>query len=1117
MRMRPIRLMFGMIAVLALSSTAFGQATAQISGTVQDATGALIPGAEVTVIQIDTGANRLAVTNETGSYVITSLPIGPYRLEAVLPGFQTFVQTGIVLQVNGAPVVNVTLNVGQVTQTIEVQANAAMVETRTVGVGQMMAGAQLLELPLNGRNATELILLSGGAVEMGETSNTSFAGRLRVSVGGSQGYGTMYSLDGIQHYSPYDGVGLPLPFPDALEEFRVETSGLTAKNGRSASVGAVTKSGTNQYHGDLFWFVRNDLFNARHYFADKGSTLKRNQYGGTIGGPILQNKLFFFGGYQGTILVQDPADTRSFVPTAAMMSGDFTEYAGAGCNRRAVTLDAPFVNNRIDPALFSPAAVNLSGRIPRSTDPCGEITYGQREDIDLAQLVTRVDYEINDAHSMFGRFLYDYDDRPSALSHTPDFPLNSNTRSFNNHATAFAFGVTSLFGGTTVNSFRIAASKTNVQRGGEEFFSASDLGVKNHFTYVPKFMTIVMDDGFDIGGRSIARARFRTTFLQLADDVQMVKGNHQLSFGGSIGHAHLVYRPTPNAPGIFEFDGGTSGLVLADFLLGNLAEYRQGAPTNNVLRQTQVNLYVQDVWQLTPRLTANYGIRWAPNIPMRDQTNPVAAVMTFDIDRYRAGIVSTTYPNAPAGLLYAGDDGYGLSNREVMLPNWTNFGPRLGLAWDVTGDGRTSLRASYGITTDEFPLRLRGGNSTGQAPFGNDIRQDTPGGGFDDPWRDYPGGNPFPTSLGPDALFPFEDADYESQPARVPPTTVGSWNISIQRELATDWLLSTSYTGSQIYHLWGMNALNDGIFVPGETDSSGNCTFEGYTFKADSRGRAGRDCSTRSGSNVDLRRRLRMIDPVEGVKIGQLGEYDYGNTQSYNALIVSLERRAADGVTMTGNYTWSHCVGFFGGRAATGTSLRVRDTFRINNDRNFDRGNCFQDVRHTMNLRAVAETPEFANRTLGMVASGWRAALIYRVRSGSTLATNTGTDRALTGQHRTIQRPNVVSGGSPYTGDTGPGARYLDTDVIVQPASGTHGNLGWNALYGPTQWQFDVAVSRMFQITEAQRLEFRAEAYNLTNSFRALDPSVRLNRGTFGVLRESDDPRILQFAIKYVF
>jgi len=1105
-----------MIAVLALSSTAFGQATAQISGTVQDPTGALIPGVEVTVTQTETGANRLAVTNETGSYVLTSLPLGPYQLEAVLPGFQTFIQTGIVLQVNGAPTVNVTLEVGQVTQTIEVQANAAMVETRTVGIGQMMEGAQLLELPLNGRNATELILLSGGAVDMGETSNTAFAGRLRVSVGGSQGYGTMYTLDGIQHYSPYDGVGLPLPFPDALAEFRVETSGLTAKNGRAASVGAVTKSGTNQFHGDAFWFVRNDLFNARSYFAKKGSTLKRNQYGGTIGGPILQNKLFFFAGYQGTIIRADPADERSFIPTAAMMAGDFTGYASAGCNGRAVTLDAPFVDNRIDPALFSPAAVNLANRLPSTTDPCGEITYGQRSDQDLAQLISRVDYEINQSHSMFGRFIYDYDDRPSALSADPSFNLNTNTQLFNNHATAFTFGVTSLFGGTTVNSFRIAASKTNVQRGGEEFFSATDIGVQNHFTYVPNFMTVDMGgDGFDIGGRSVARARFRTTFLQIADDVQMVSGNHQFSFGVSLGHAHLVYRPTPNAPGIFEFDGGATGLVLADFLTGKLSEYRQGAPTNNVLRQTQMSMYVQDVWQLTPRLTANYGIRWAPNIPMRDQTNPVAAVMQFNMDNFRAGIKSTTYPNAPAGLLYAGDAGYELSNREVMLANWANFGPRLGLAWDVTGDGRTSLRASYGISMDEFPLRLRGGNSTGQAPFGNDIRIDTPGGGMDNPWRDYPGGNPFPTSLGPDALFPFKDADYESQPGRVPPTTTGSWNVSLQREFATDWMASASYSGSQIYHLWGMNALNDGIYIPGLTDANGDCFLNGAAVNIDSRGREGRDCSSRSGSNVDLRRPLRQLNPVEGAQIGQLGEYDYGNTQSYNAMILSLERRAADGVTFTGNYTWSHCIGYFGGRAATGTSLRVRDTFRINNDRSFDRGNCFQDIRHTVNLRGVASTPDFANSTLRAVGSGWQLALIYRVRSGSTLPVQTGTDRAFTGQHRSIQRPDVV--GSPYSGNAGPGDRFLNADSLAQPAGGTHGDLGWNALSGPAQWQFDVALSRNFNLTEAQRLEFRVEAYNLTNSFRATNPAVRLNQSTYGLIRGSDDPRILQFAIKYLF
>ena len=600
---------------------------------------------------------------------------------------------------------------------------------------------------------------------------------------------------------------------------------------------------------------------------------------------------------------------------------------------------------------------------------------------------------------------------------------------------------------------------------------------------------------------------------------QSCRAPHQVSFGGSLGHAHLVYRPTPNAPGIFEFDGGVTGLTLADFLTGNLSEYRQGSPTNNILRQTQTSLYVRDVWQVVPRLTLNYGIRWAPNIPMRDQTNPVPAVMKFNLENYRAGIKSTVFRNAPAGMLYQGDAGFDITDRGVYLPNWKNFGPRLGLAWDIQGDGRTSLRASYGITTDEFPLRLRGGNSTGQAPFGNDIRTDTPVGGMDDPWLDYPGGNPFPTTLGVDSIFPFQNGDYESQPHHVPPTTVGSWNISLQRELATNWLLSTSYAGSQIYHLWGMNALNDAVVVPGLTDENGNCSVQGYTFKADSKGRAGRDCSARSGSNVRLRRALRIIDPVEGVKIAQMGEYDFGATQSYNALIVSLERRAADGVTMTGNYTWSHCIGFFGGRAATGTSLRVRDAYSIDNNRAFDRGNCQQDVRHTVNLRGVAETPDFANRTLGMVASGWRMALIYRVDSGSPLAVNTGTDIALTGQHRSIQRPSLLSG-SPY-GDSGPGSQYLNPDVIVQPETGTHGNLGYNAIYGPTRWKFDVALSRLVQVREAQRLEFRVEAYNLTNSFRPVysDDEIELRRSSrnFGKIRDADDPRILQFAIKYVF
>src|SRR5262245_11919781 len=357
-------------AVVCVLSTGvvFGQATAQISGIVKDQTGAVLPGAEVTATQTDTGIARMTITNETGSYVLSNLATGPYRLEVTLPGFRTFVQTGIVLQVNSNPVINAVLEIGQISEQVEVQANAALVETRSVGVGQVIENEKILELPLNGRQVTDLVVLAGAAVQVATNNNRGMAS-VGISVAGSTSQGVGYYLDGALHTNPYNNFNLPLPFPDALQEFKVETGGLTAQNGWSsgAAVNMVTKSGTNDLHGDLFEFVRNDLFNARSFFAIKGSTLKRNQYGGTVGGPIIRNKLFFFGGYQGTTLRQDPADTEAFVPTAAMLAGDFTGIASPTCNSgRPVNLSAPFSNNRIDPALFSRAALNITGRLPKS-------------------------------------------------------------------------------------------------------------------------------------------------------------------------------------------------------------------------------------------------------------------------------------------------------------------------------------------------------------------------------------------------------------------------------------------------------------------------------------------------------------------------------------------------------------------------------------------------------------------------------------------------------------------------------------------------------------------------------------------------------------------------------
>src|SRR5258705_8875049 len=300
------------------------QSTAQVSGTVKDQTGAVLPGVEVTATQTDTALKRTVLTDETGSYILPNLPVGPYRLEAVLPGFRTFIQTGIVLQVGANPVINPVLALGQVSDQIEVQANAALVETRTTGVSQVMDNVRVLELPLNGRQVTDLIVLSGAATIGSIGSFVRGYPTVSISVAGGLSHGGAFLPDGASANDPFNNLNLPLPFPDALQEFKLETSGLSAQYGQhsAGTVNAVTKSGTNDFHGDLFEFVRNGALNARNFFAPKRDSLKRNQFGGTIGGPIKTNKVFFFSGYQRTTTRTDPAESIAFVPTAAMIAGD---------------------------------------------------------------------------------------------------------------------------------------------------------------------------------------------------------------------------------------------------------------------------------------------------------------------------------------------------------------------------------------------------------------------------------------------------------------------------------------------------------------------------------------------------------------------------------------------------------------------------------------------------------------------------------------------------------------------------------------------------------------------------------------------------------------------------
>jgi carboxypeptidase family protein len=1078
----------------------WAQATGQISGTAKDQSGAVLPGVEITVTQTETTTTRSAVTNETGSYVLPNLPIGPYRLEASLPGFRTYAQTGIVLQVNSNPSINVVLEVGQVSEQVEVQANAALVETRTVGVGSVVENTRILELPLNGRQVVELIALAGAstpAPTVNPGGRDPFS-RGNVSVAGGLNTGLNYTLDGASHNNPFDNGYLSMPFPDALQEFKVETGATGAQNGvkSSGSVSLVTKSGTNEFHGNLFEFVRNGKFNARNAFATKRDTIKRNQYGGTLGGPIMKSKLFFFGGYQGTRIRQDPSDLISFVPTAAMLAGDFTTFASPACNSgRQITLRAPFVNNRVDPAAFSRPMVALANKMPKTQDACGKIIYGNPSLENGQVVISRIDYQRSASHSVFGRYLLETLYRP------PAYELNKNllssagnsTNGTDANAVAFAIGDTYLFSANVVNAFRITANHFS---GGKvapnvdaEAVGTGDLGIKG-FSYEPHHLDIDITGGFSM---SHLQGPSKMALFGLNDDLSILHGNHQVAVGGNAARWWVNSYSTTYNHMHFTFDGQTTGLGMADFLVGSVGTHEMGTNGDQHKRASYLGIYGSDTWKVNQRLTLTYGVRWEPYFPL---VNLDGSAIHFDIDGMRKGIRSKRFTNSPPGVFFSGDPG--VPGQSGLYKQWWNFSPRLGFAWDVTGDGRTSVRFSGGTFYD-YPSTYYMTALTNAPPWNPRFTR------FNvsavDPWSNEPGGDPFPMAYGlnvskdaPWPLYALVNAmDYDA-----PNMQVTQWNLSLQKQVGTDWLVSASYIGNETTHLFSTQHINPGVFIPG-----GPCVLNGVPYNP---------CS--ATGNLSQRRRFSLENPQVGQYFGYVNRIDTGGTASYNGLILSAQRRAARGITVSGNYTWSHCISDPGGDAST--SLGSGNGGWTNPDsRRFDRGNCTTagtDRRHVFNLSGVAETPRFSNTTLRAVASGWRFSPIFKVLSGEYMSITTSQDRALNGIGS--QRVNQLQA-DPY-GDKSPG-KYLNPSAFALPALGTLGNSGRGNIAGPGTWQFDAAVSRTFQLREAQRVEFRAEAFNVTNSFLMNNPTTNFNSNIFGQVTSAKDPRIMQFALKYFF
>jgi hypothetical protein len=1065
-----------LLLVVIAPAVVWAQSTAQISGSITDASGAILPGVEVTVTQTDTGAVRSAVTNETGSYVLPNLPIGPYKVEAGLPGFRTYVQTGIVLQVGSNPVINIRLEVGQVTETVEVQANAMMVESRATGISQVIDNTRVLELPLNGRQVTELVLLSGVATVSSQgTLNPGSRNypTLVIQVAGGMQTGLTYSLDGGNHNDPYNNLNLPLPFPDAMQEFKVETSGLAAQYGfhSSGAVNAVTKSGTNNFHGSAFEFLRNGAMNARNAFDVTNDGLKRNQFGGTIGGPIIKNKLLFFAAHQHTTSRSRPSASRAYIPTATMLAGDFTEITSAACNNnRAINLGFPFVGNKIDPAMFSKVALNLvkNKLFPTTNDPCGLIRFGSVPQTNEGITTGRVDYQLTAKHSIFGRYLDARLDTPTDFDGENILTLTNGIQL--QRAYSFVLGDTYPIGPNMVSSFRGVVNRTVNDKRNPDYFDLTSLGAKNVYESVPNMAYSSIATGFNLATSLVNPGHYNSTSMHLGEDLSIVMGGHQIGIGASLVHQNFngssgVAR-VPNPV----FNGHFTGMGLSDFMLGKVSSFVQGNATLSNTRQNSFGLYLQDTWKATSRLTLSPGLRWEPHTAPYALGRP----MHFEREWFDQGIRSTVFKNAPAGLQYTGDP---LSpGFKLDYNSWLKFAPRLGLAWDAQGNGQTTVRAAYGLFYDTPPMFHWGGNG---APWSNQVTLNDPAGGLDEPWLGYPGGNPFPTVLTPDVVFP-QSVFYINFKLHMKPAYVHQWNLSVQRQIANDWLVAANYIGTSTIHGQSATEANPAIYIPGASTTG----------------------------NMNQRRVLNLANPTEGRYFANITQLGDDSTANYNGLLLSIQRRRTKGITVQGNYTWSHCIAdpFAAGGNQTTTGVYP-------GRRQYERAGCPGDTRHLFNMSTVYETPQFSGTLLRLLASAWQVSGIVRIQSGGYFSVTSGFNTSL-GSGFGVDRANQILA-DPYLPNKGVNG-WLNPLAFARPADGVWGNASLN-IQGPGVITINMGLTRKFQIREKQSVEFRAEAFNLPNHLNPNNPVTAINNQNFGKILSAGDPRIMQLALKYMF
>jgi hypothetical protein len=1103
--MRLVRNILVVIALGVLNLSA-QQITGNIRGTVADSTGAFVQRASVTARQTETGLTRQATTDRNGTYVLLELPVGHYELRVKAAGFQEYIQDGISLNVNETASITTHLIVGSEKEQVQVRADAELIQPTVTSMGKAVLQQELENLPLNGRNFSQLGLLQPGVVPL-TPGLTEAGGSLRngqaYAVNGQRPESNNFLIDGANNVNGVDAGFVLKPPVDAISEFRIITHNATAEFGSSlgSTTNIVTRSGSNNIHGALWEFIRNDAFDARNYFAQQAEPLKQNQFGATIGGPIKKDKTFIFGFYEGFRNRQGETALTT-VPSIKQRSGDFSElcpegFTGGFCNNPAhqlfnVFAKAPYPNNQLPPGSINSISQGLLSFFPLPNVGTNLFSTTQTLQNNTDQFGVKVDHYLTPRDTLNFRYMFNQLSQTDPLSpggaSVPGFPVGENERAQN-----FVVQETHTFSSTMIGVARFSFLRNKVLFGeridhqtpqslGFQYQPSLDVATGPPFIQVNGYATV----GDPITG---PRNSYENVF-DTSGSLSWVDGKHELKFGGGYQRQQINVLQGIATNGFFVFVPFPVTDAFASFLSGTPVVFLQGIGNfSRGIRGNGLNGYVQDTYKVTSRLTINAGLRYELPMPYTEIHNRQTL--------WIPGRQSQVMPSAPAGLLYPGDPGVPAG---LIPTDKTAFAPRLGIAWDPTGQGKWLVTSSYGIFYEPY---YTGQGGPLQAPISAPPYLGTPQvslPNFGDPFNGNP---PAPGTFSP-AL-----TNLTLSPNMTLPYTQ-DWDLNLQRSFGANWLFEIGYVGTKGTHLPRFIEANPAVFVPG--------TANGQPIS--------------NSSNADQRRLYSgctLADSPSSCVYSSTGEIASVANSSYNAMEMSLRKRFSHGFSFLASYTWSKSIDDASSFNMTGSAAKpvAGENDLAQNPFNLaaERGLSMFDARNRLVFSYDWALPFWTHphgwyqQALG----GWHLDGIATLMSGTPFTVFDSNDVSAQGSAPEItgfsaQRPNLI--GNPNNGphsvtDWLNASAFQRLDPVAN--AGQFGTEGRNVNIGPGYANWDFAALKDIKLTESKQLQFRAELFNFLNHTNFRLPDSDISSPTFNQILAAQPARQIQFALKFTY